>query len=136
MHLLLQFDRKLKDRVLELDVDFGEIKGRPLSLAAGGWVLSLVLGITVVGVLHAVPQVQAPMMVTLALCTTGLGILIPVFRDSGQLATPFGRYMLAAGTLGEVGPIVAMSLLLVPAAWLFGRRLGGLRAGSIAADRV
>jgi Kef-type K+ transport system membrane component KefB len=95
-----------------MELDFGEIKGRPLSLAAGGWVLSLVLGITVVGVLHVVPMVQAPMMVTLALCTTGLGILIPVFRDSGQLATPFGRYMLAAGTLGEVGPIVAMSLLL------------------------
>ena len=51
-------------------------------------------------------------MVTLALCTTGLGILIPIFRDSGQLDTPFGRLFLAAGTLGEVGPIVAMSLLL------------------------
>jgi Kef-type K+ transport system membrane component KefB len=51
-------------------------------------------------------------MVTLALCTTGLGVLIPVFRDGGQLETPFGRLMIAAGTLGEVGPIVAMSLLL------------------------
>ena len=44
------------------------------------------------------------MMVALALCTTGLGVLIPVFRDGGQLETPFGRLFLAAGTLGEVGP--------------------------------
>jgi Kef-type K+ transport system membrane component KefB len=51
-------------------------------------------------------------MVTLAMCTTGLGVLVPIFRDSGQLRTAFGRLVLAAGTLGEVGPIVAMSLLL------------------------
>ena len=52
------------------------------------------------------------MMVTLALCTTGLGVLLPVFRDGGGLGTPFGRLVMAAGTLGELGPIVAMSLLL------------------------
>ena len=51
-------------------------------------------------------------MVTLALSTTGLGILMPVFRDSGELETPFGRLIVAAGTVGEVGPIIAMSLLL------------------------
>jgi Kef-type K+ transport system membrane component KefB len=52
------------------------------------------------------------LIVTLALCTTGLGVLIPIFRDGGQLETPFGRMVLAAGTVGEVGPIAAMSVLL------------------------
>ncbi len=95
-----------------MELDFGEIKGRPLALAAQGWGLSLVVGIAVVGLLHVIPRVDAPLMVTLALCTTGLGILIPVFRDGGQLETPFGRHFMAAGTFGEVGPVVAMSLLL------------------------
>ena len=95
-----------------MELDFNVIKGRPLSLALGGWTVSLLLGIVVVGLLHVIPGVHAPMMVTLALCTTGLGILIPVFRDGGQLGTPFGRLFMAAGTVGEVGPIVAMSLLL------------------------
>jgi len=95
-----------------MELDFSEIKGPPLFLAAGGWTVSILLGISVVGLLHVIPQVHAPLMVTLALCTTGLGVLIPVFRDSGQLGTAFGRLFLAAGTLGEVGPIVAMSLLL------------------------
>lgn len=95
-----------------MELDFAEIKGRPLFLAVGGWTVSVLLGVTVVGLLHAIPQVHAPLMVTLALCTTGLGVLIPIFRDSGQLRTAFGRFVLAAGTLGEVGPIVAMSLLL------------------------
>jgi Kef-type K+ transport system membrane component KefB len=95
-----------------MELEFGAIKGRPLSLAVRGWGVSLLLGIIVVGLLHVIPDVRAPLMVTLALCTTGLGVLVPVFRDGGQLDTPFGRLVLAAGTLGEVGPIIAMSLLL------------------------
>ena len=95
-----------------MELDFSEIKGRPLSLAVAGWGVSLMLGIIVVGIFHLIPLVHAPMMVTLALCTTGLGVLIPIFRDGGQLQTQFGRLMIAAGTIGEVGPIVAMSLLL------------------------
>ena len=95
-----------------MELNFNEIKGRPLALAVGGWVFSVLLGIIVVGVFHLVPDVHAPMMVTIALCTTGLGVLMPIFRDSGQLETPFGRLIIAAGTIGEVGPIVAMSLLL------------------------
>ena len=74
-----------------MELDFGEIKGRPLWLGIAGWGISIVLGIAVVGIFHVIPAVDAPMMVTLALCTTGLGTLIPIFRDGGQLATKFGR---------------------------------------------
>jgi Kef-type K+ transport system membrane component KefB len=95
-----------------MELDFGEIKGRPLFLAIGGWTVSVLLGVAVVGLLHALPQVRAPQMVALAICTTGLGVMVPIFRDSGQFGTSFGRLFLAAGTLGEVGPIVAMALLL------------------------
>lgn len=95
-----------------MELDFEAIKGRPLTLGLYGWVVSLLLGVLVVGVLHVIPEVQAPLMVTLVLCTTGLGILLPVLRDGGHLETPFGRLLIAAGTVGEVGPVVAMSLLL------------------------
>ena len=95
-----------------MELDWARIRGRPLSLAAKGWIFSLLLGFAIIGILHVVPFVQAPLMVALTLATTSLGVLLPVFRDSGQLETPFGRLLLAAGTLGEVGPIVAMSLLL------------------------
>jgi Kef-type K+ transport system membrane component KefB len=51
-------------------------------------------------------------MVIIALTTTGLGTLLPILRDGALLETPFGRMLLAAGTLGEVGPVVAVSLAL------------------------
>jgi Kef-type K+ transport system membrane component KefB len=95
-----------------MDLDFADIKGRPILLAAGGWTLSVLLSVTIVSLLHAIPHVRTPLLVALGMCTTGLGIVAPGFRDSGLLDTAFGRYLLAAGTLGEVGPIVAMSLLL------------------------
>ena len=95
-----------------MELDFAEIRGRPLMLAAGGWIASVLMGITAVGLLHVIPQVRAPLMVTLAMCTTGLGVLIPIYRDSDQLRTALGRFVLASGTIGEIGPIIAMSLLL------------------------
>ena len=95
-----------------MELDWERIRGRPLVLATGGWVISLLLALAVVGVLHVVPHVDAPIMVALTLATTSLAVLLPVFRDSGQLDTRFGSLFLAAGTIGEVGPIVAMSLVL------------------------
>ena len=95
-----------------LDLDFADIRGRPILLAVGGWTLSVLLSVTIVSLLHAIPHVHTPFVVAMALCTTGLGVVAPGFRDSGLLGTAFGRFVLAAGTLGEVGPIVAMSLLL------------------------
>jgi len=95
-----------------MELDFERIRGRPLTLALGGWGVSVALGFLAVALLHVVPGVEAPMMVTIALTTTGLATLLPILRDSGQLETGFGRLLLAAGTVGEVGPIVAVSLVL------------------------
>lgn len=95
-----------------MEIDFERIKGRPLALAAGGWVVSVLLAAAIVALLHVIPDVDAPMMVVIALTTTGLGTLLPILRDSGQLETPFGRMLLATGTLGEVAPVVAVSLVL------------------------
>ena len=95
-----------------MEIDFEKIRGRPLSLALGGWAASAAVAFAAVGLLHVIPGVGAPMMVTIALTTTGLGTLLPVLKDGGQLETLFGRLVLAAGTIGEVSPIVAASLIL------------------------
>jgi len=95
-----------------MEMDFERIRGRPLSLAVRGWIASALLAGLVVAVLHAIPGVRAPAIVIIALTTTGLGTLLPILRDGGLLEQPFGKMLLAAGTLGEVGPIVAVSLVL------------------------
>src|SRR5262245_21428705 len=62
--------------------------------------------------MQSVGLVQAWHVVAIAIATTALGILIPIMRDHGLLQRPIGPYILAAGTFGEIGPIVAMSLML------------------------
>lgn len=95
-----------------MEIDFGKIRGRPLSLALGGWAASLALALMAVGLLPVIPGVHAPMMVAIALTTTGLGVLLPILRDGGQLETAFGRMVMAAGTLGEIGPVIVVALAL------------------------
>lgn len=95
-----------------MEIDFSRIRGRPLTLALGGWGLSLIVGLALIATFDVIPGEHAPLMVTLALATTGLGVLLPVLRDGGQLDSAYGRLLLAAGTVGELGPIVLVSLLL------------------------
>ena len=95
-----------------LELDFSSMKGRPLALALCGWGVSLLAGLGAIGILHIVPGVKAPMIVTLAVCTTALGMLIPILGDIGEGDTPFGRLLFPVGTVGELAPVIAMSLLL------------------------
>ena len=47
-----------------------------------------------------------------AMATTAIGTLIPILRDGGELHTRFGNYLLAAGAVGEFGPILLITLFL------------------------
>ena len=95
-----------------LEIDFERIRGRPLALAGAGWLLSLALAAGTVAFLAAIGFARAPIMMAIALTTTAIGTLLPILRDDGELETPFGGFVLAAGAVGELGPILAVSLLL------------------------
>jgi Kef-type K+ transport system membrane component KefB len=45
------------------------------------------------------------------MATTAIGTLIPILTDAGELRTRFGTYLLAAGAVGEFGPILLMTIL-------------------------
>lgn len=94
------------------EVDPQRVKGAPLRLAGGSWVLSVVLGLMAAGVLFATGVIEAELYVALALTTTALGTLLPIIRDAGLLPTRFGTHVLAIGSIGEFGPIVLVALVL------------------------
>lgn len=50
--------------------------------------------------------------VAIALTTTALGTLLPIMKERGLMGTPMGDSILAYGTWGELGPVLAMALLL------------------------
>jgi Kef-type K+ transport system membrane component KefB len=94
------------------EIDLHRITGTPLRLALLGWAMSLVLAYTIGGVLAAAGIVLSLVYTGSALATTAIGTLIPILSDSGELRTRFGTYLLAAGAVGELGPILLITLIL------------------------
>jgi Kef-type K+ transport system membrane component KefB len=88
---------------------FRERSGR---LAMVGWAGSALLAVAAVGVLADLNLVRDFVPIGLALTTTALGTLLPILHDNDMLAGRFGRYIMAAGAVGELFPIVAISLFL------------------------
>jgi len=95
-----------------MEIDFASVAGPPLKLAAIGWGMSVAVAFLVAGILSWMGLVRAPLLIATALTTTGVGTLMPILKDSGELSTRFGNYVIAAGAMGEFGPIILLSLLL------------------------
>lgn len=94
------------------EIDPNQVKGRPVKLAVSGWLISLVLGFTVATVLQRLDVTAGIRYVAIALTTTAIGTLLPILGDAGVLPTPLGTNILAGGAIGELGPIVAISVAL------------------------
>jgi Kef-type K+ transport system membrane component KefB len=94
------------------EIDFERIRGRPLKLGAWGWLFSIALAYGIGGALAAAGIVLSFLYTGSAMATTAIGTLIPILRDNGELKTKFGTYLLAAGGIGEFGPILLVTLVL------------------------
>jgi Kef-type K+ transport system membrane component KefB len=95
------------------ELEFARVKGEPLRTASFSWLVSLALGVVAgLALADAAGNPAAGLVVGLALTTTALGTILPMLRDAGQTGTPFGSRVLAVGSVGEFGPIVAIAFLL------------------------
>ena len=93
-----------------LEVDYERFRGRLLRLTALGYVLSLGLALLIGLGLHAGGLVKSPLLIGIALSATSLGIVIPVLKDAGEVATPFGQLVVAGASIAEIATIVLLSL--------------------------
>ncbi|MEE4021887.1 cation:proton antiporter [Gordonia sp. PKS22-38] len=86
--------------------------GKSGRVARFTWLAGLLIAL--VAVTLAVPDEDfaAHIAVAIALTSTALGTLLPIIKQDGLLDTPLGRSVMAHGAVGELGPILAMSLLL------------------------
>jgi Kef-type K+ transport system membrane component KefB len=93
------------------EIDLDRIRGAPLRLGVLGWILSLILAYGLGGLLALTGVVISLLFTGSALATTAIGTLIPVLSDAGELRTRFGTFLLAAGAVGEFGPILLITLV-------------------------
>jgi Kef-type K+ transport system membrane component KefB len=94
---------------LELDLDV--LRGPPLRLAAAGFGISLALALLGSFVLWQLGILTAPLLVAVALCSTSVGIVIPVLRDTGNVRSDIGVFAVAGGAAAEFGSIALLGIL-------------------------
>ena len=94
------------------ELDPGQLRQRSGRMAITGWLVSAVLAVAAVAVLASFGFVRDFVPIGLALTTTALGTLLPILQDNDMLSGDFGEYVLAAGAVGELFPIVAISVFL------------------------
>ena len=94
------------------ELDPALLRQRPGELAMLGWVISAVAAVGVAAGLTAAGYIRDYVPVGLALTTTALGTLLPILRDNDMLVGQFGRYIFAAGAVGELFPILIIAVFL------------------------
>jgi Kef-type K+ transport system membrane component KefB len=94
------------------EIDFKRIAGSPIKLGLLGWIASLALAYSIGGMLALAGIVLSLLYTGSAMATTAIGTLIPILSDAGEIKTRFGTFLLAAGAVGEFGPILLITLVL------------------------
>lgn len=77
------------------------------------WALSPAVALLIGWALSALHLLQAPVMDALAVVTTALGTIMPIIKSRGiSPSSAFGRSVITHGTAGQIGPPVALMIVL------------------------
>src|SRR4051794_15977068 len=93
-----------------LEIEFEKLRGPLLRLTAAGFGLSFALALAVSLLLSAGGLVDTPLLVAIILCATSLGVLVPVLKDAGEIASTFGQLIIAAASIADFGAIILLSI--------------------------
>jgi Kef-type K+ transport system membrane component KefB len=94
------------------EIEFKELTGPGGRRACWTWLTCLMTALVAVWLIGLSGEVHAEVAVAIALTSTALGTLLPILKDSGLLTTRVGAKVMHHGAIGELGPIVAMAMLL------------------------
>ena len=106
-----------------LEVDVRHFRGPRARLAALALGLSALLALIVGFVLHAAAIVESPLLVGIILLATSLGVIIPILEDAGVADRPVGQFAIAGASLGELAPVILLSLFFSGRATAIGPKL-------------
>ena len=94
-----------------LEIDFDQLRGRLLRLAALGFLGSLVLALVAGIGLDALGFVHDPLLAAVILTATSLGLVIPVLKEGGHIESRLGQLVIAGASIGDFSAVILLSLL-------------------------
>jgi Kef-type K+ transport system membrane component KefB len=94
------------------EIELRELTGRAGRRALATWLTCLCLAFVLTVLMGVTNVLDSEIAVAIALTSTALGTLLPILRDNRLLRTPVGAAVMRHGAYGELGPIVAIAVLL------------------------
>lgn len=94
-----------------LEIDLHRLRGRVLTAALLGFVLTVVLALGAAAGFAAGGWVSSPLIVATALTATGLGLVVPVLKDAGQVDSEVGQTTIAGSSVADFGAVLMLSFL-------------------------
>jgi Kef-type K+ transport system membrane component KefB len=93
------------------DVRPERLRGPTFRLAAAAFVISVGVAFPVAAALRIVAPTADIRLLALSLTASTLGVLVPVLRDAGEISTDFGQLVVVAGSVGEFGALLLLTIL-------------------------
>jgi Kef-type K+ transport system membrane component KefB len=93
-----------------LEIDFDRLRGHVLEVAGLSYAVSFGIAILVGLGLKEAGFVRSPLLIAIIFSATGLGTILPILKDTHNIENAFGRLVIAASSIGEVFPIILLSL--------------------------
>ena len=112
MNMLRQLGVGMLFLLAGYEIELKELSGRAGRRAFATWLTCLLLALGLVALVGLTEVINAETALAIAMTSTALGTLLPILRDSGVLPTPVGVAVMRHGAFGELGPIVAIAILL------------------------
>lgn len=101
------------------EIDMQAMRGRSGRVAIGTWAASITVAFLAAWLIFDRADVLQAIVLAIAVSSTAMGTLLPITKDNGIDHRPVGRAVMQHGAVGELGPILAMALLLsTRATWL------------------
>lgn len=94
------------------EIDIAQVRAKPGRLALLAWAVGFGLALVVAAAIAGWERPSSAIALAIALTSTALGTLLPILMDAGLIGTPIGKAVLVHGAVGELAPILAMTLLL------------------------
>lgn len=95
-----------------LELDLRPLRGAPIQRGVIGFGVSFVVALAGALVLGRAGLVHTPLVLAVALCSTSVGIVVPVLAETRNLDTAVGRATVASGAVAEFCSIVLLGVLL------------------------
>lgn len=93
------------------DVRPERFRGPTFRLAGLAFLVSGALAVPAAFGLREITSGADARLLALSLVASTLGVLVPVLRDAGEISTEFGQLVVVAGSVGEFGSLLLLTIL-------------------------